>query len=102
MSAQEAEDTIEKDKPAIILSLEMDSVDTFQILGLVAIGVRHVVPIHLVDNNFGGTAVYSDAFNAVNNFLHSSRNGGDLKKSAVGQSLDTNERTMKRPSRPRI
>ena len=31
-----------------------------------------------MDNNFGGTAVYNDAFNAVNNFLHSSRNGGNL------------------------
>ena len=45
----------------------MDSLDYIQVAQLVAMGVRHIIPIHLVDNYYGGTAVYSDAFNAVNN-----------------------------------
>ena len=70
---------IEADKMAIIISVEMDSLTYDQIIKLVLYDdVRHIIPIHLADNDFGGTAVYSDAFNSVNNFLHSSRNGGDL------------------------
>lgn len=30
---------------------------------LEALGVRHIFPIHLADNDFGGAAVYEDAFN---------------------------------------
>jgi len=33
---------------------------------LVQNGVRHVIPIHLVNNSFGGTAVYMDALNLLN------------------------------------
>jgi microsomal dipeptidase-like Zn-dependent dipeptidase len=33
-------------------------------------GVRHVIPIHLADNSFGGTAVYMDELNIDNYFLH--------------------------------
>ncbi len=78
LTSDEAEAAIKKDKLAIVLSVEMDSLQVIDLPVLVAQGVRHVIPIHLVDNLFGGTAVYNDAFNAVNNFLHSSRNGGNL------------------------
>lgn len=77
-SPAEARTIIDQDKMAIILSLEIDSLTEQQVLVLVQMGVRHVIPVHLIDNDFGGTAVYSDAFNAVNNFVHSDRDGGNL------------------------
>lgn len=78
-TGKQARQIIDSDKLAIVLSVEMDSLTEAQILKLVdEDGVRQVIPIHLVNNNFGGAAVYNDAFNAVNNFLHSSRNGGLL------------------------
>ncbi len=59
-------------KLAVVLSLEMDTLSLDQILSLVQIfNVRHVIPVHLVDNPaFGGTAVYNDEFNAENMFFN--------------------------------
>lgn len=79
-SAADARRIIKADKLALILSVEMDRLGTGAIMDLVlGHGVRHVIPVHLVDNDFGGTAVYSNVFNALNNFYHSTRkNNGDL------------------------
>ena len=33
------------------------------------LGVRHLFPIHLANNAFGGPAIYSDLFNVINRFL---------------------------------
>jgi microsomal dipeptidase-like Zn-dependent dipeptidase len=80
-SAADARRIIASDKLAIILSVERDSLTPAQILQLVREeGVRHVIPVHLVDNAIGGTAVYSDAFNTANAFLHASRRTGDWNK----------------------
>jgi microsomal dipeptidase-like Zn-dependent dipeptidase len=60
-------------KLAIVLSLEMDSLQLWQVLDLVQrFNVRHVIPVHLVDNVFGGTAVYNDQFNSENYFFDGS------------------------------
>ena len=73
-SAADARSIIASNKMAIILSLEMDSLTPAQTLQLVRDeGVRHVIPIHLVNNAAGGCAVYSDAFNSANAFMHASR-----------------------------
>jgi microsomal dipeptidase-like Zn-dependent dipeptidase len=37
---------------------------------LVQAGIRHVIPVHVADNSFGGTALASDEFNGLNFFLH--------------------------------
>ncbi|HRK20581.1 MAG TPA: membrane dipeptidase [Fimbriimonadaceae bacterium] len=72
-TSAEARKAIEENKLAIILSLEMDSLSADQILSLAKnYKVRQVIPIHLTDNSFGGTAVYNDVFNASSNYL----NGG--------------------------
>jgi microsomal dipeptidase-like Zn-dependent dipeptidase len=58
-------------KLAVVLSLEMDSLSLSQIQSLVQqFGVAHVIPVHLVDNSFGGTAIYSDNFNGLSNFIN--------------------------------
>lgn len=78
-SAAEARSIVAADKLALVLSLEIDSLTEVQVLQLVdSYGVRHVIPVHLIDNDFGGTAVYSDAFNVVNNFVHSTRTDDNL------------------------
>lgn len=93
-SAADARKIIAADKLAIILSIEMDTLTAAQVLKLVDdYGVRHVIPIHLINNDFGGTAVYSDAFNAVNDFVHSTREDGKLNldgflRVAYDKSLD--------------
>ncbi len=70
-SAAEARQAIEENKLAVVLSLEMDSLTSSQILDLVKnYKVRHVIPIHLTNNAFGGTAVYNDVFNASSNYLN--------------------------------
>jgi len=34
------------------------------------LGIRHLFPIHLTNNVFGGPALYNDLFNLDNFFLH--------------------------------
>lgn len=64
-SSADARAAITQDKLAVVLSLELDSLYTDQILDLAAqFGVRHVIPVHLSNNTIGGTAVYDDLWNA--------------------------------------
>ncbi|MEP7362518.1 MAG: membrane dipeptidase [Acidobacteriota bacterium] len=103
-TAADARRIISSNKMAVILGVEMDSLTITQIEKLVKEeGVRQVIPIHLIDNLFGGTAVYSDAFNAVNNFYWSSRNGGNLNNDGfLKVDYDpTIEFKLGRPSYPR-
>jgi len=63
---QEARSIIAGGRLAVVLSLEMDGVTQSQLDTLVDhYGVRHVIPVHLVDNDVGGTAANSDLFNTA-------------------------------------
>lgn len=86
-SAAEAREIVRTGKMAVVLGIEVDSLfgckkgstctadDVRQgIDAYHAMGVRHMFPIHLFDNDFGGTAVYFDFFN-VGSALS---NGGDF------------------------
>lgn len=66
-------------KLAIVLGVEIDNIGNFnrvpsltapmisaELRRLRAKGVRYIFPIHVIDNKFGGTAVYEDAFNMSN------------------------------------
>jgi microsomal dipeptidase-like Zn-dependent dipeptidase len=69
----DAAKAINSGKLAVVLSLEMDSLTLQEIQLLVNnFHVAHVIPIHLADNSFGGTAAYSDVFNGLSNFLNGS------------------------------
>lgn len=69
------------DKLAVILGMEVDNIGNFnrmpvdeqkvkfEIQRLYGKGVRYVFPIHLVNNKFGGSAVYEDLFNFSNKYL---------------------------------
>ncbi|HEY4014464.1 MAG TPA: hypothetical protein VGM06_14080 [Polyangiaceae bacterium] len=51
---------------AVVVSLEMNGLTEPDLDTLVDdYGVRHIVPIHLIDNDVGGTAANSDLFNAA-------------------------------------
>lgn len=77
---QDARQIINKGKVAVILSVEVDTINDFWyeptddeirtfLDNLYSYGVRHVIPIHLEDNVFGGTAIYDDRFNIMNRIL---------------------------------
>ncbi len=67
-------------KLAVILGMEVDNIGNFnkenanqstvraEIQRLHNKGVRYIFPVHLVDNKFGGTAVYEDLFNFSNKY----------------------------------
>ncbi len=68
---EEARTAIRANKMAIILGLEMDRLSTDQILTLIRdFKVRQVIPIHLANNQFGGTAAYKELFNTNNHYLN--------------------------------
>lgn len=71
---------VSANKLAVIIGIEVDNIGNFNKPGVVVNsatvkaevqrlynkGVRYIFPIHLVDNKFGGTAVYEDLFNLAN------------------------------------
>ena len=57
-------------KLAIVLSLEMNGLSKTDVNNLIAeFGVAHIIPIHLIDNDVGGTAATSDLFNASSSLV---------------------------------
>jgi microsomal dipeptidase-like Zn-dependent dipeptidase len=69
-------------KLALVLGVEVDSLGDWSresdvsdgevadyLRRLYRIGVRHIFPIHLVNNAFGGAALYNDLFNGLNLIL---------------------------------
>lgn len=72
-SSAEARSAVKNNKLAVILSLEMDHLKPDQMLALIdKYKIRHVIPVHLIDNAFGGCAVYSDIFNSASNYINGS------------------------------
>lgn len=67
---EQARTAIQSGKLALVLGVELDKLTTAQVRTLVqSHGVRSIIPIHLSDNTFGGTAAYSDLFNTNTHFL---------------------------------
>jgi microsomal dipeptidase-like Zn-dependent dipeptidase len=61
---EQAADAIRSNRLAVVLALEMDGLTLDDVKDLVSTyGVASIVPIHLVDNDVGGTAAYNDIFN---------------------------------------
>jgi microsomal dipeptidase-like Zn-dependent dipeptidase len=79
-TAADARRAIREGKLALVLSVELDSLTLAQATSLRDEGVRHIVPVHLANNTFGGAAVYGElpvdplnpplnVFNTANRFL---------------------------------
>ena len=72
-NASEARAAFKAGQLALVLGVELDSLSAPDILDLVDNhGVRSVIPVHLSDNEIGGTAVYSDLFNTLNQWQNGS------------------------------
>jgi len=86
LTSQDIRRIVSQDKLAIVLGVEIDDIgnlietyrgnpnhvtDTLirnEIENLYKLGVRYIFPVHLIDNIFGGTAVYEDSFNVANKY----------------------------------
>jgi microsomal dipeptidase-like Zn-dependent dipeptidase len=82
-SSSDARRIIGENKLAVVLGVEVDSLGGWGHEGELTddgaraymrqlyqdLGVRHIFPIHLANNAFGGTAVYADLFNYLNAYL---------------------------------
>ena len=75
----ELESIVNAGKLAVVLGMEVDNIGNFntvkplneavvksEIQRLAALGIRYIFPIHVIDNSFGGTAVYDGGFNTSN------------------------------------
>jgi microsomal dipeptidase-like Zn-dependent dipeptidase len=76
---------IRSNKMAVVLGMEVDNIGNFnytnlrvdegvvkaEVQRLYDKGVRYIFPIHLVNNKFGGSAVYSILFNLSNKYTNS-------------------------------
>jgi microsomal dipeptidase-like Zn-dependent dipeptidase len=81
--AADARRIIRQNRLAIVLGVEVDSLGNWhrpedcsedEIRSYLHhlyhdLGVRHLFPIHLANNAFGGPAIYNDLFNVINRFL---------------------------------
>jgi microsomal dipeptidase-like Zn-dependent dipeptidase len=65
-SPSKARSIIASGKLALVMSLEMEGLRESDFQTLVSdFAVRHIIPVHLVDNDVGGTAVNQDLFNTA-------------------------------------
>lgn len=81
-SANDLRRIVSQDKLALILGVELDDIGNFvlsqrvpnedeiryEIRRLYEKGVRYILPIHIVDNFFGGTAVFNPEFARANRY----------------------------------
>ena len=85
LGAADIKRIVKANKIAIVLGMEVDNIGNFnkmnfpalpaaaaqnlilaEIQRLYAMGVRYVIPVHIMDNIFGGTAIYKNDFNTAN------------------------------------
>jgi microsomal dipeptidase-like Zn-dependent dipeptidase len=73
----EARRIIQKNKLAVVLGVEVpelglddDGSPAEQVGNLEALGVRQVIVVHGMDNLLGGTAVFEDLYNTVNDWMY--------------------------------
>jgi len=88
---------VARNKMAIVLGVEIDNIGNFNKVGvsgqmisnevqrLYDEGVRYIFPIHVIDNKFGGTAVYQDVFNLSN--YHVTGKFWDLQCGEAGEGI---------------
>jgi microsomal dipeptidase-like Zn-dependent dipeptidase len=87
-SSHEAEQIIRENKLALVLGVEVDTLFgcgaegdvrctaesyTPELDRLYEAGVRQIIPIHLIDNGFGGAAIYDDHMNVNQLYLRGAR-----------------------------
>lgn len=76
----EARAIIRSNKLAVILGMEVDTLGLATTTSIATecwlneiydeLGIRHIFPIHLADNQVGGAAIYNDLFDFVNSYTN--------------------------------
>jgi microsomal dipeptidase-like Zn-dependent dipeptidase len=83
-SSSEARSIIQQNKLAIVLGIEVDSLGGWNATSSPAqadittyldhiyndLGVRHLFPVHMIDNAFSGPAIYNDVFALTNYYVN--------------------------------
>ncbi len=81
---KQARETILSNKMAVVIALEQAEVGSFfnsveeEIHWLDTIGIRHVFPIHNINNTLGGAAVFNSALNSYNDLVNRRSNDGPI------------------------
>ncbi len=100
---QEARQIILNNKLAVVIALEQAEVGNYfeyvdeEINWLHNLGIRHIFPIHNIDNKLGGAAVFNHALNSYNDLVNRSSNDGDIEAFDVkeGETSDDSRTTVK-------
>ncbi|MFO0556353.1 MAG: hypothetical protein U0271_48720 [Polyangiaceae bacterium] len=92
-SPARAREIIAEGRLALVMSLEMDGLRQQDVDALVErFHVAHIIPVHLVDNDVGGTAAFSDIFNAGSALESAMFNRGTLRYISVLHTSSYSER----------
>ena len=81
----EARSLILSNKMAVVIALEQAEVGSYfesalqEVRWLDSLGIRHVFPIHNIDNKLGGAAVFNSTLNSYNDLVNRSSNDGYIK-----------------------
>ena len=66
LTPRQARDIINGGRLAVVLALEMNGLREPDVASLIGdFGVKHIIPIHLIDNDVGGTAANGSLFNSA-------------------------------------
>jgi microsomal dipeptidase-like Zn-dependent dipeptidase len=84
LTPQQAREIVLNNKMAIIIGIEQGEIGSYfnsvidEVTWLEQQGIRHVFPIHNIDNNLGGAAVFNSALNSYNDLVRRSSNDGPI------------------------
>ena len=102
-SSREARQIILSGKMAVVIALEQAEVGSYfenvdeELNWLERLGIRHVFPIHNIDNTLGGAAVFNSALNSYNDLVNRSSPNAPIVAFRVreGYTLDGTKTTVK-------
>lgn len=94
-SSKEAREIILQNKMAIIIGVEQAEIGSYfatakqEVEELYNMGIRHFFPIHNINNNLGGAAVFNSALNSYNDLVNRGTSNGehacfDIKEGNTG------------------
>lgn len=100
---QQAREIILSNKMAVVIALEQAEVGNYfesvndEINWLEQLGIRHVYPIHNINNKLGGAGVFNSALNSYNDLVNRTSNDGPIQAFRVreGSSGDETRTTVK-------
>ena len=103
LTPQQAREIILSNKMAVVIALEQAEVGSYfssateEINWLEQLGIRHVFPIHNINNKLGGAGVFNSALNSYNDLVNRSSNDGPIEafKMIEGNSGDETRTTVK-------